>query len=88
MAKWHRGRCAICGQKSAKLVDDHDHEINLFRGFLCKSCNTREGCSGDPVFDLWRERHPAIIFNIKKKQADRWNPFTGNRGVPQPPHYG
>lgn len=88
MAKWNRGRCGVCGLKPARLVDDHDHYTNLFRGFLCRSCNTREGCSSDPVFDLWAERHPAIIFNIKKGQADRWNPLTGRRGAIQPPHYG
>ena len=88
MVKWQRDRCAVCGQKPATLVRDHCHWSNLFRGFICRSCNTREGITGDPVFGLWAERNPAIIFNIKVLQYRRWNPLSGRRGPDQPPHYG
>jgi hypothetical protein len=87
MLQWGRDRCCICGQKPKKLVRDHDHSTNLFRGMLCRPCNAREGCTGDPVFDLWAQLNPAVIFNLKEFQYDRWN-YTGRRGVPQPPHYG
>ena len=40
---FHDGRCAICGRKN-ELVEDHDHNTGLFRGWLCRSCNTSEGC--------------------------------------------
>lgn len=36
------GRCAICRKRSPKraLATDHDHILNVWRGFLlCKRCN-------------------------------------------------
>lgn len=36
--------CELCGKKSNRvLVMDHDHETNLFRGWLCHGCNTKLG---------------------------------------------
>lgn len=43
---WQCGQCATCGKPSSEatpLVRDHDHETELVRGLLCKSCNIFEG---------------------------------------------
>ena len=34
--------CEICG-KDKRLVVDHDHKLNIFRGWICSSCNTGLG---------------------------------------------
>ena len=62
MAVWQRGRCAICGRKPSSGLDtDHDHETGLIRGYLCRSCNTAEGCGRGGKFAKYRERCPAVI---------------------------
>ena len=38
--------CEICG-KTEKLVFDHDHEKNIFRGWLCNGCNRSIGMIGE-----------------------------------------
>jgi len=35
--------CEICGDTTKKLYCDHDHEHNVFRGWLCYDCNTALG---------------------------------------------
>lgn len=57
---WQAGRCAICGYPGAE-VEDHCHRTGLFRGYLCRGCNTQEGVSGADPFRLYRERPPAVI---------------------------
>lgn len=52
------GKCAICG-RGLGLVVDHDPETALVRGFLCSSCNTREGHRKTPEFRAYRENPPA-----------------------------
>lgn len=41
----HRGPCELCGRVPPPESDanhcDHDHATGLFRGWLCKTCNTR-----------------------------------------------
>jgi hypothetical protein len=89
MAKWQRDRCSICGHKPRKLLYDHDHWTNLFRGFLCTSCNTSEGVTENALlFVRYRERHPAIIFNIKLRQYTGWAPPYMPQAPKNPPHYG
>jgi hypothetical protein len=44
------GRCAICVDASPKLVVDHCHMTNDFRGLICWSCNVGLGhFSDDPA---------------------------------------
>ena len=45
------GMCAICGRKSA-LVVDHDHKTGVVRGLLCNECNMALGLLGDDAWTL------------------------------------
>jgi ssDNA-binding Zn-finger/Zn-ribbon topoisomerase 1 len=66
--------CPICGKnesqiptgggrKSTKWVIDHNHENDLFRGWLCHTCNMGIGSFDDSIATLWR----AIIYLTKTK---------------------
>lgn len=46
-------RCAICS-KVSKMYFDHDHETGMFRGYLCRFCNTGLGRFGDNIDGLRR----------------------------------
>lgn len=41
-------RCAICKQQT-KLVTDHCHKLNKFRGYLCQHCNSGLGFFRDNI---------------------------------------
>jgi hypothetical protein len=74
---WHKGRCAICGRRrddNRFLVTDHDHETELIRGLLCRSCNTLEGGgdSRENEFTRYRERPPAVICGVRLVYIDPW----------------
>lgn len=47
------GGCALCG-KFERLVADHDHTTNKFRGVLCHWCNIFLGHTKDSVEFLQR----------------------------------
>jgi len=82
---WQQGRCAICGRPDPYLVDDHDHATGLTRGYLCTSCNTREGMTkGDTEgpFARYRDRPPVVILGIRIRY---WNLVCGEYAQPQPP---
>ena len=44
---WHRGCCAICGLRPARLYVDHCHSSGRVRGLLCSNCNFAVGELGD-----------------------------------------
>lgn len=72
---WQRERCAVCGRVDS-LVEDHDHETGLFRGFLCRSCNIREGRNPGDGYRVWREyreRNPASICSVQERYWETWN---------------
>lgn len=82
--RWHAGRCAICGRPAGgELVDDHDHQTGLVRGYLCRSCNTREGLDQRPVGILgkYREMPPTTILQLTIRYLD---PYTGQYAQPRP----
>ena len=53
--------CQCCG-KSSKLVCDHDHHTQTFRGFLCDNCNRGIGLLGDNTHGLQQ----ALTYLTKK----------------------
>lgn len=63
--QWQDNRCAICDQR-VHLVNDHDHRTGLWRGRLCRSCNTYEGKNptAGGAWAGYRERNPASIFTV------------------------
>ena len=44
-------RCQLCGKKT-KVVWDHDHNTEKFRGWLCHQCNQGIGFLGDNISGL------------------------------------
>lgn len=53
MVDEHDGRCDCC-KKKTKLIIDHCHDTNAFRGFLCYACNNGIGNLGDNIAGLRR----------------------------------
>ena len=41
--------CESCGKESDKLVLDHCHKTETFRGWLCSPCNLALGALGDSI---------------------------------------
>lgn len=85
LSMWQDGRCAICGRtEGPALVLDHDHQTGLARGWLCRSCNTREGQDGEAasVFGQYRERPPVAILGVGFRYLD---PLTGRQPRTYPP---
>ncbi len=41
--------CQCCGVESKALVLDHDHKSEVFRGWICDSCNIGIGKLGDNI---------------------------------------
>lgn len=72
MGEFHQRRCAICGERQpdGHLVEDHCHATGQVRGWLCRSCNVREGASSLPVFIRYRRLHPAALLDVHE-------PYTG-----------
>jgi hypothetical protein len=59
--------CFNCGKRSDKLVFDHDHNTNAFRGWLCTPCNTAIGNLGDNAKGLRR----ALRYIEKSKHVQK-----------------
>jgi hypothetical protein len=75
MRGWQGNRCAVCGLSPTilELDHDHDHDSRLIRGFLCKSCNSREGnkkAGRDEIFVRYRRENPATILKIEVSYKD------------------
>lgn len=81
VADWQDGRCAICGGRGP-LVEDHDHKTSFTRGWLCHSCNVREGLSSPDqwVFRRYRHKNPASMFGVRVAYVDMF----GREAVPEP----
>jgi len=63
------GKCAICQREfigSGHI--DHDHETNIVRGLLCKSCNTAIGFFKENSESM--RRAAEYIENWKVRQSD------------------
>lgn len=82
LREWQADRCAICGRRGLTLLQDHDHATGLVRGYLCTSCNTREGFSlgGGPI-GRYRERNPANMLGLRIRY---WDSFRREYAEPLP----
>ena len=56
------GLCECCGERVKRWHFDHCHETGAFRGWVCRSCNTR----GDDIEQL--EKRVAFLKAHKKKE--------------------
>jgi hypothetical protein len=62
--EWQAGRCGICG-KLDTLVMDHDHETDLCRGMICRSCNYHESVdSHSEPYASWRRVSVCSLLKI------------------------
>lgn len=77
---WHDGRCAVCGYRAPRLVEDHDHDSGLVRGMLCPSCNGREP-HDDGLFGKYRERPPAQILGVRLRHRDLFHGWAQPRAI-------
>jgi len=59
-----KGVCECCGKSSDKLVLDHCHEREIFRGWLCPPCNLGIGVLGDTLEGI--ENAKAYLIKTKK----------------------
>ena len=62
-------KCALCGELSKKgdrLVFDHCHKTNTFRGYLHNSCNRSLGVLGDDINGMLRAINFLNKFEKKK----------------------
>nr|WP_052478164.1 endonuclease domain-containing protein [Kibdelosporangium sp. MJ126-NF4]CEL16569.1 hypothetical protein [Kibdelosporangium sp. MJ126-NF4]CTQ89081.1 hypothetical protein [Kibdelosporangium sp. MJ126-NF4] len=74
LLRWHKGACALCWNVMP-LMEDHDHDTGLVRGYLCGSCNTREGFAGDIMpFAVYRAFPPTRMLGLEIRYI---NPITG-----------
>lgn len=80
LAAWHGRRCAVCGFRDPRLIDDHDHDTGLIRGLLCRSCNGREP-HDDGLFGKYRERPPARILGIHLRYWDHFHGWAQPRTI-------
>lgn len=78
--EWHADRCAVCGFRDARLVDDHDHDTGLIRGLLCRSCNGKEP-HDNGLFQRYRQRPPARILGIRLRYFSPWHGWAEPRPI-------
>lgn len=68
--------CSICNKPSSsknKLVFDHCHVNNIFRGYCCNSCNRSMGVLGDNIESLLK----VINYLLKTEKCDIIQNETG-----------
>lgn len=87
LENWQARRCAICGRSSSGLVEDHDHQSGLVRGWLCHGCNVQEGAwcwqsRTDTTFAKYRLRPPTAVLGMKLRY---WDPVLQDYAPELPP---
>lgn len=64
IVRYQRGLCAICGNEPKRLVVDHNHSANRFRGLICDDCNFGLGLFKDDP-DLLQSAARYLIRDIE-----------------------
>jgi hypothetical protein len=72
--------CECCKKIPKKWCLDHDHETNLFRGWICDSCNTGIGLLGDTIEGVQK----ALDYLIMCKERSENNCVTSKYGDSMP----
>jgi Recombination endonuclease VII len=94
LLEWQDFRCAICGRSVCPrgpnaysrrigcLQVDHDPDIGLVRGLLCRGCNTAEGrkSNRDLRYVNYRKNHPTTILGFSVHYVSSWQGRT--MGIP------
>lgn len=62
------GRCAICLEKTNRLVVDHDHKTGKVRSLLCTTCNAGMGQFKDDIELLAQ----TIAYLQRHERANNW----------------
>jgi len=70
------GICKSCGQKSPKLVCDHNHKTNRFRGWICHNCNTGMGKFGDNSEGVGRAYN--YLLKVEREEEEEIKAETEN----------
>ena len=65
-------KCQCCNLETTKLVLDHNHNTNTFRGWLCDACNTGIGKLGDDLQGLKN----AIKYLKKSERKNEQKTFS------------
>ena len=73
LADWQDDRCAICKSRHGDVLD-HDHRTALVRGWLCRSCNLKEGHASGATHPVvrYRTRNPATILGLEIVYRSSW----------------
>ena len=70
-------KCSVCNKLQSsnnKLVFDHCHKKNIFRGYCCNSCNRSLGVLGDDIGGLINALNYLLITDkVKIKQSDDYS---------------
>ncbi len=89
---WPEGHCAMCGHKDGEfpkgpLVRDHCHFTQLFRGYLCTTCNNHEGQNQSIKWLAWRLAAPylepgkRIVFAASRPVRDFYKAAEGMQNI-------
>lgn len=73
LAEFHAGRCGACGVLVGQVGSalDHCHLTGLVRGWLCRSCNGREGRGSGAWVENYRRLPPAVIIGATCEYVGR-----------------
>ena len=68
------GCCKICNKHQtdfkARFCVDHDHETNIVRGLLCRSCNLLLGFANDSIENLYSAIDYLANNRVQSKRSD------------------
>jgi hypothetical protein len=86
------GHCGMCNHKDGEfpkgqLVRDHCHFTQLFRGYLCTTCNNHEGQNQSIKWFAWRIAAPylaegkRVMFSPGRPVSDFYRAAEGIQNI-------